>query len=130
MRRSAATVLLLVVLLGSCGSDASGGSKRPTTGARLQIVAPTANQTVPSPVHVVLRIIGGTIAPATDTKLAKDRGHVHIRVDGQLVSMNYGLEQDVPGLASGSHSLEAEFVAADHQPFANRVIAAVIFRVP
>lgn len=39
--------------------------------------------------------------------------------------MTYGLTQDVNGLAPGPHALRAEFVAADHGPFKNPVVAAV-----
>jgi hypothetical protein len=43
--------------------------------------------------------------------------------------MNYGTEQDVP-VAAGPHVLKAEFVAADHVPFAPRVWSPqVVFTV-
>ena len=37
-------------------------------------------------------------------------------LDGKLISMTYGLVQevDLTTLAAGDHALEAEFVAADH----------------
>ena len=35
----------------------------------------------------------------------------------------------LPVLTAGAHTLEAEFVASDHLPFANRVVAAVTFDV-
>jgi hypothetical protein len=43
--------------------------------------------------------------------------------------MAYGETQPLHGLRAGAHSLQAEFVATDHQPFANRVVAAVLFNV-
>ena len=51
-------------------------------------------------------------------------GHIHVSIDGQLVSMLDGLKWPVNDLKPGPHSLSAEFVAADHGPFRNPVIAA------
>ncbi len=50
-------------------------------------------------------------------------------LDGALVSMTYGLKQDVSiaDLSPGAHRLEAEYVAVDHAPFNPRVIAEVTF---
>ena len=67
---------------------------------------------------------------AASTELAPDAGHVHISLDGAVVSMTYGLVQvvDLDGVAPGEHTLLAEFVAADHAPFDPPVTAAVRFR--
>jgi hypothetical protein len=55
---------------------------------------------------------------------------VHLSLDGTLVSMTYGLVQEVSvqGLAPGRHTLQAEFVANDHGPFDPRVTSTVVFR--
>ena len=50
-------------------------------------------------------------------------------VDGQITQMYYGVKQTVPNLTPGEHTIQAEFVAADHAPFSNRVVAAVTFEV-
>ena len=48
---------------------------------------------------------------------------------GQIVSMNYGLEQDLP-VTPGTYVFRAEFVAADHAPFSPRVESPeVVFTV-
>ncbi len=65
--------------------------------------------------------IGGGIQPR--------KGHIHLTVDGRLYSMTDSLTQEVRALTPGVHTVQAEFVAADHLPFANRVVAAVAFRV-
>ena len=44
----------------------------------------------------MLSLTGATIVPATTTNIQPDQGHVHLYVDNVLVSMNYGLEQDLP----------------------------------
>jgi hypothetical protein len=50
-------------------------------------------------------------------------------MDGKLVVMSYGTATRVTGLSPGEHTLQAEFVANDHLPFADRVVAAAIFTV-
>jgi hypothetical protein len=80
--------------------------------------------------EVVVDLRGGSIVDAASTDLRPDTGHVHLTVDGRLVSMTYGLAQviDVGTLPPGEHDLRAEFVAADHVPFSPRVVATVSFR--
>jgi len=64
--------------------------------------------------------------PATTTNVRPDQGHVHLYVDNNLVSMNYGLEQDI-AVHPGTYVVKAEFVAADHVPFSPRVWSPEVF---
>jgi hypothetical protein len=50
-------------------------------------------------------------------------------LDGQLISMNYQLQNAIPDVTPGPHLLQAEFVASDHAPFDPRVIAVTSFEV-
>jgi membrane protein implicated in regulation of membrane protease activity len=103
---------------------------RPTTAARLTIVSPQEGQIFrgdPATVEVRLVLTGGRIVTTTSGRLVPDEGHVHLFLDGFLVSMT-GLTQQID-VAPGSHSLEAEFVAVDHLPFDPRVRALVSFSV-
>ena len=100
---------------------ASAAVPRPSSPAVVAILQPTSGQVVTgTTVHVALSLTGAQIVSATTTAIRPDQGHVHLYVDNVLVSMNYGLEQDLP-VSPGTYVLKAEFVAADHAPFSPRV---------
>ena len=127
-----AGVVTAVVILGStaCSTGSSSGTTtRPRTGATLQIVSPTPNQVTGPNVTVDFRVLGATVSPPQKNKLAPNEGHIHVTLDGKLVVMSYGTSTELSALTAGLHTLQAEFVANDHLPFANRVIAVVLFTV-
>jgi hypothetical protein len=94
---------------------------RPSSPAKVEVLQPAASTTVTgTTVHVVLKLTGATIVTQTSTNIRPDEGHVHLYVNNILVSMNYGLEQDIT-VQPGTIALKAEFVAADHAPFDPRV---------
>jgi len=82
--------------------------------------------------QVVLDLRDCSVVEETTTDIRPDTGHIHLSVDGALVSMTYGAVQVVPlgslGLEGGEHTLDAEYVAADHLPFDPAVTASVTFR--
>jgi hypothetical protein len=135
----AAAVLVAVVLAG-CGSSGpttnptlgasavpTAGGPRPSSPAVVAIVQPANGAAVTgTSVHVVLTLTGAAIVAATTTDIRPDQGHVHLYVDNVLVSMNYGLEQDLP-VHPGTYVLKAEFVASDHAPFNPRVWSTEVF---
>jgi len=100
---------------------------RPSSPATVTILKPANGaQVTGATVHVVVSLTGATIVPATTTDVRPDTGHLHLYVDNILVSMNYGLEQDIP-VHPGTYVLKAEFVAADHAPFSPRVWSPEVF---
>jgi hypothetical protein len=104
---------------------------RPSTGAHLEILSPRPGQEFrgdPADVPVSLRLIGGKIVRFTSSRLVPNEGHVHLILDGRLVSMTSSTDQTLP-LSPGTYLLEAEFVAVDHGPFDPPVTASVTFRV-
>jgi hypothetical protein len=127
----------IALVLASCGGNQpSLAAPSPTLGprppspAKVEILQPGASSTVTgTSVHVVLKLTGATIVSQTTTDIRPDQGHLHLYVNNVLVSMNYGLEQDIP-VQPGTIDLKAEFVAADHAPFNPRVWSSdVIFTV-
>lgn len=130
-------IIAILVVVAACGgtpvatpSPASTGAAtlgpRPSSLATVEILEPAQGATVIGPsVHVVLKLNGAKIVTQTTTTIRPDEGHVHLYVNNQLVSMNYGLEQDIT-VTPGSLVLRAEFVAADHAPFNPRVQSADI----
>jgi len=104
---------------------------RPSTTARLEILSPRPGQEFqgdPADVPVTLRLTGGKIVAFTSSRLVPNEGHVHLILDGRLVSMTSSSDQTLP-LSPGTYRLEAEFVAVDHGPFDPPVTASVTFRV-
>jgi Family of unknown function (DUF6130) len=104
---------------------------RPSSTASLAIVHPGSGDIVEgSSVEVRLRLTGGDLVAAASSQLRPDEGHVHVWLDGSLLSMTSTVEQpvDIGGLDPGEHTIRAEFVAADHGPFNPRVVDAVTFR--
>lgn len=129
-----ATTLVLAAALGACSSGSgtgATGSSRPRTPATLVVVEPAPNATTGPDATVRLRLAHATLVPGTQIGggIQPRKGHIHLTVDGQLYSMTDSLTQEVRALTPGVHTVQAEFVAADHLPFANRVVAAVSFRV-
>jgi hypothetical protein len=103
---------------------------RPPSAARLTIMEPGSGEVISGdtfPIEIELE--GATVIDATSTDLRPDTGHIHVSLDGRVLSMTYGVDEtfDASGLAPGPHVVEVEFVAADHLPFEPRVIERVAF---
>ena len=139
LKRRGPALTACLVLVGALTLTGCGGSgnkpttttavSRPTSAAKLRIVRPAANEVTGPDTTIQLELTGAHIVPQTTGPLRGDEGHIHVSVDGKLVSMAFGTTQDLHALTPGPHTLQAEFVAADHVPFRNRVTAAVIFQV-
>ena len=131
-----AALAVVLVLAAGCGGGTGSGAQ-PTSSppsARLQstgkisIVEPTPGKVVNGgTMHVKLVVDGARILDNPNVVQPKpDEGHVHLSLDGKVVSMTYGTEQDI-AVTPGRHLLEAEFVAGDHLPFSPRVAQKTTF---
>ena len=135
-RRAMVLVVAVVaaVLASGCstGTDAAGGGPtpevRPSSPAKVAIVSPTNGQVVHgSNVEIRIRLTGAKIVAATTTDIVPTKGHLHVYLDDQIVSMNFKPTGDIGDLKPGLHVLRVEFVASDHRPFDPRVFTAVTF---
>jgi hypothetical protein len=106
-------------------------SVRPATDAKISILFPQPHQVLrgnPATIRVPLRVLGARIVTQTSTRLVPDKGHIHLYLDGALVTMVYADSATIRAYP-GSHRLVAELVAVDHGPFRPPVVASVSFRV-
>jgi hypothetical protein len=134
MRSLFAPLAASLIVLIACGSDGDGPTPtpaaRPSSTGRLELLAPQPGEVVRGDeVTVRLRLSGARVTTETTTQLTPDEGHIHLTLDGRLVTLLGGLEEHLTGLAPGQHVVQAEFVAADHGPFSPRVIQVVTFTV-
>ena len=136
MTRQRLAFVLLALAVTACGAPVATPTPiptsgptlgpRPSTSATVEVLEPAQGATtIGTSVHIVLKLTGAKIVTQTTTAIRPDEGHVHLYVNNQLVSMNYGLEQDIT-VTPGTLVLRAEFVAADHAPFNPRVQSAEI----
>jgi hypothetical protein len=151
LRTLTAAVALAALVLAGCSSggssSGSGGqdgsaqpsattapgatADRPGSTAKVSILAPRNGQVVNGGDNLTLKLglTGAKIVQATTTKVRPDQGHVHVMLDGKLISMNYQLSEKLPKLEPGAHQIQVEFVAADHLPFDPRVLTQAAFQV-
>ncbi len=132
-------VLAVACSVSACGGDGNGGgatpsatvaAERPTSSAELSIASPRNGERVSGDaVKLKIDLQGAEVVDQTSTDLRPDEGHLHVMLDGTLVSMTSGTSQRLSDLTPGEHLLQVEFVANDHAPFDPRVLAAVTFEV-
>jgi hypothetical protein len=82
----------------------------------------------PASIPVELRLEGAKVVLFSSLHLVPNEGHIHLYLDGSLVSSMSDLDARVTA-SPGHHELRAEFVAVDHGPFDPRVVATVAFSV-
>jgi hypothetical protein len=140
MSRTKVRVAALLLTLGcaACGGQSGGPthraqaapSPRPSSPAKLSIVSPRNGQVIKgSKVPVRLTLKNAHVVKPTSSNIDPRKGHIHVLLDGSIVSMNYGLKNAIPKVAPGTHTLRVEFVASDHLPFDPRVFQEVAFEV-
>lgn len=129
-----AAALMIAVACGGggSGSDANdpGAEARPTSPAKISILTPKNGDVVRgTSVELKMSLEGGKVVEPSVTKITPTTGHIHVVLDEEVVSMDYGLSQTLDELKPGTHTLRIEFVAADHLPFDPRVFDEIAFTV-
>lgn len=84
------------------------------TDATISFVSPTDGATVPAeqPITIEVDLEGGDLA----TSASDSGGHLHIYVDGSVISMPSSLTTEVT-LEPGDHELKVEYVDLEHASF-------------
>jgi hypothetical protein len=124
--------MVIAGTLAGCGprGDRSGtgdSRPRPRSTATIAFLEPLPGRTISgATVQVHLALTGGVVVLQTSMNLVPNEGHIHLKLDGKLISMTAGLDQQVP-VTKGPHILEAEFAANDHLPFDPRVVTTLPF---
>jgi hypothetical protein len=126
-------VLLALAMAVGAGAFAIGGnsSAGPSgtlpapDGLSIRIESPADGTEVPAnrPFNVEARVTGGEISNATQSTDPRV-GHLHVFVDGQLISMPSVTTQEVE-LEPGEHTIVVEFTAADHRSYKPRIMDSI-----
>jgi ABC-type glycerol-3-phosphate transport system substrate-binding protein len=137
MRRLMVMAAAALVVLAACGGDDPGpegpggvdtAASRPESPAELSISSPQNGDVVKGDeVELRIDLQGGEVVEPSEREVTATTGHIHVELDGLVVSMKYGLEQTVKVSEPGTHTLRVEFVAADHLPFDPRVFDEIAF---
>lgn len=133
MRRLSGFVALVVaaVVVSGCGGD-EPQAERPSSPVKVSIAEPAPGATIAQErfeVKIVLTGGGKVVEEVSRDLTPTTEGHLHVSVDGEILSQTYGLTQELESPDPGRHILQVEFVAKDHGPFDPRVIASVPFEV-
>lgn len=116
LQKSVKPVVSFVVMAAAVGLGAGafalGGSQ--SSNATVRIVSPAAGDKVPAGEVVTLDVVvdGAQVSTEADPS----GGHLHVYVDGTLVSMPVNAEPTVE-LQPGGHTVTVEYVDADHASF-------------
>jgi hypothetical protein len=78
---------------------------RPHATARLEILSPARGEVFrgnPATVPIELRLVGGRIVSTSSARAVSNVGHIHLYLDGKLISMSPSLRDQVE-LRPGAH---------------------------
>lgn len=131
MKRLGFALGAFALVAAACGGgDGATSGTRPSSDATVAIVEPEAGAVVTGEeLTVEIDLRGGEIVEETSRDLNSIEGHLHVSVDGRVLTQTFGLRQTLETPEPGRHILQVEFVAKDHGPFAPRILASVPFEV-
>jgi hypothetical protein len=120
----------LVVGAVACGGD-EPQQARPSSSVKVSIVEPEVGAVISGDTfRVKVDLNGGKIVKEVSRDLTPTtEGHLHVSVDGAILSQTYGVTQTLESPGPGKHLLQVEFVAKDHGPFNPRILESAPFEV-
>jgi Family of unknown function (DUF6130) len=103
------------------GAQPTAGTVPAPEGLSVAIIAPSNRDSVVAnePFDLIAEVVGGELTTAQQSG-DPTRGHLHVFVDDQLISMPNVPTQKVE-LEPGEHSIVVEFTTADHRSLEPRV---------
>lgn len=128
LRIGIAVATLLVAV--ACGGD-DPQQARPSSPVKVSIIEPKVGAVIAGDTFdVKVELDGGRIVKEVTRDLTPTtEGHLHVSVDGAILSQTYGETQTLESPEPGRHLLQVEFVAKDHGPFNPRIIESAPFEV-
>lgn len=133
MTRLTCVLLTFAIAFGAsgCGNDEPQPATRPSSPVKVAILEPSIGAVLSGDtLRVKVKLDGGTIVEEASRDLTPTtEGHLHVSVDGAILSQTYGLSQSLEMPDPGKHLLQVEFVAKDHGPFDPRIVASAPFEV-
>ncbi|MGH2754690.1 MAG: hypothetical protein ACRDLB_09660 [Actinomycetota bacterium] len=120
-----AIVAGLGLVIASFLLPAGSSTTQAASDVAVTIAFPQDGDTVPASeaFDVEVELDGATLTEDT-TGTDPRKGHIHVFVDGELLSMPTSLQSPVT-LEPGSHEITVEFVAADHTQFEPRILNTI-----
>lgn len=136
---SALGLLLALVLLGACSTDSpaasessgapSGSSAAPREKPTLKLTVPANGATVaPGTVKVAVETTGLEFVMPSGTNV-DGQGHVHFTLDDRPFVMSVEKTAELKDVEPGKHTLEAELVQNDTEPFDPPITQVIEFVV-
>jgi hypothetical protein len=112
--------LLLLAVAMATGAFALAPDQPASQGRRVVVRDPKPGEVVPAgePFRLDVAVLGGKLA---SNRSATDGGHLHVTVDGAVLSMPPTTTPRVDPLDPGEHEITVEFVNARHFSYEPRV---------
>ena len=131
MRAFRVALVLVTALSVACGEGERPPAARPSSPVKVSILEPAVGAMLTGDtLRVSVELDGGTIVKEASRDLTPTtEGHLHVSVDGAILSQTYGETQSLEMPEPGNHLLQVEFVAKDHGPFDPRLIESAPFEV-
>lgn len=97
-------------------------ASRPSTDAVLKVISPQEGEAFnTNTIPIEVEVEGGLLTSADTSRVVEGEGHLHVAVDGRIISMTRESSGEVT-VPTGPHTLTFEYSAGDHAPFCPQVV--------